>query len=384
MANDNRRGRGWWRFILAGVVVLGAALALLTWVSTDKLEAFGAPAQGDRLKRMQASPRFRDGAFVNLTTNTGRVAGNGWSTTREWFFGTQQRTPPGPLPMAADTAKALAQPLESGLRVTWLGHSTLLVEVDGARILTDPVWGERASPSTLAGPKRFHPPPLALEALPEVDAVVLSHDHYDHLDMGTIRALIARPVPFFVPLGVGAHLERWGVPPERVVELDWWQEVKLAKGVTLVSTPAHHFSGRSLVDRNRTHWTSWTMVGPQHRVFFSGDTGMTPDFTEIGQRYGPFDVTMLEVGAFNPAWGDIHLGPHQALAAHEMLRGRRMLPVHWGTFDLAIHDWNEPAETLTREARERRVELVTPILGQPVEPTQASVSAPWWRDVRAP
>jgi L-ascorbate metabolism protein UlaG (beta-lactamase superfamily) len=385
-AEGPRRAR-WWRWVAAGLAALVSALALLAWTSTGHFEAFGANPEGDRLRRMQSSPRFREGTFSNASGASELAARPGWSTAQEFLFGQQQRTPPGPLPMARDTAQLLSQPPQSGLRVTWLGHSTLLVEIDGTRLLLDPVWGERASPSSLVGPKRFHAPPLALEQLPEVDAIVLSHDHYDHLDMSTIRALASRKVPFYAPLGLGAHLERWGVPPERVVELDWWQEVSLPSGLRLVATPAQHFSGRSLTDRNRTLWASWTLLGLRHRVFFSGDTGLAPEFPEIGQRYGPFDLTMFEVGAYHPSWGGIHLGPQQALVAHEQVRGRRMLPVHWGTFVLAMHAWDEPAETLAQGARARGIELVTPRLGRPVEPTlgaQGENFDPWWREVAAP
>ena len=371
---------------MGGLGVLTLALVLVTWMSTDGLASFGATASGERLKRMRASPRFRDDAFQNpVETPVMKPGTTFWSSTREWLFAEGERTPPRPLPLASEVAKALASPPESGLRVTWMGHSTMLVELDGMRILTDPIWSDRASPSTLVGPMRFHPPPLALEDLPRVDAVVLSHDHYDHLDMNTIRALATRSVTFYMPLGVGAHLEHWGVKPEHVVELEWWQEATLGNsGVKLIATPSHHFSGRSLSERNPTLWTSWSLIGPNHRVFFSGDTGMTPDFTEIGRRLGPFDLTMFEVGAYHPSWGDIHLGPHHALEAHGMVNGRRMMPVHWGTFNLAMHAWNEPAETLMREARERQVELVTPMLGQPVEPTRDAASDPWWRQIRPP
>ncbi|AKQ66383.1 Outer membrane protein romA [Myxococcus hansupus] len=367
------------------VVALAAGvLGILTWTTTDGLQAFGANAEGARLARMKASSRYKDGIFTNTAGD--RVALNGptWSTLKEMLFGTQQRTPPAPLPMEQDVAAALAKPPETGLRVTWLGHSTLLVEIDGFRVLTDPIWGERASPTTIAGPKRFHPPPLPLEALPDVDAILISHDHYDHLDMPTIRALASRKVPFYAPLGVGAHLEQWGVPAERVVELDWWQEVSLGEGrLRVVATPAQHFSGRGLTDRNSTSWTSWTLLGAQHRVFFSGDTGLTDEFEEVGRRFGPFDVAMFEVGAFHPSWGSIHLGPQQALKAHEMVKGRTLLPIHWGTFNLALHAWDAPANELVAEARERGVSLLTPILGHPVEPTKERSDTAWWSTVRA-
>ncbi|WP_164021626.1 MBL fold metallo-hydrolase [Pyxidicoccus trucidator] len=384
-APGRRQGSRKWRFALLGVALLASVATLLAWTSTGHFQAFGAAPTGSRLERMRASPRNRDGVFVNTTVNPAVRNRPDLGTLKELAFGSQQRTPPGPLPMERDVAAALAKPPESGLRVTWLGHSTMLVELDGFRILTDPVWGERASPSTLVGPQRFHPPPLPLDALPDVDAVLLSHDHYDHLDMPTIQAMVPRGWTFYVPLGLGAHLEQWGVPPERVVELDWWQEVSLGDGrLRMVSTPAQHFSGRGLSDRNRTLWTSWTLLGPQHRVFFSGDTGLTQEFAEVGRRFGPFDLAMFEVGAFHPSWGDIHLGPHQALQAHELVRGRRLLPIHWGTFSLAIHAWDEPAEVLAAEARKQGVALVTPRLGHPVELTGDVPSAPWWREVRAP
>ncbi len=366
-------------------VALGAGvLGLLTWTTTDGLAAFGASPEGARLERMRASARYKDGVFTNTAGDRAALNGPTWSTVKELLFGTQQRTPPAALPMERDVAAALAKPPETGLRVTWLGHSTLLVEVDGFRVLTDPIWGERASPSTLAGPKRFHPPPLPLEALPDVDAILISHDHYDHLDMPTIRALASRKVPFYAPLGVGAHLEKWGVPSERVVELDWWQEVSLGEGrLRVVATPAQHFSGRGLTDRNSTSWTSWALLGTQHRVFFSGDTGLTDEFEEVGRRFGPFDVAMFEVGAFHPSWGSIHLGPHQALKAHEMVKGRTLLPIHWGTFNLALHAWDAPANELVAEARERGVSLLTPILGRPVEPTKERAEMAWWSTVGA-
>jgi len=375
--------RGWWRYALAVVALGGVAGGILTWTTTDGLQAFGARAEGARLERMKASPRYKGGVFTNTAPGLA-VGGLEWRTLKELLFGAQQRTPPAPLPMERDVAAALAKPPETGLRVTWLGHSTLLVEIDGFRILTDPIWGERASPSTIAGPKRFHPPPLPLEALPDVDAILVSHDHYDHLDMPTVRALASRRVTFYAPLGVGAHLESWGVPAERVVELDWWQEVSLGEGrLRMVATPAQHFSGRGLTDRNSTSWTSWTLLGPKHRVFFSGDTGLTEEFAEVGRRFGPFDVAMFEVGAFHPSWGNIHLGPHQALKAHEMVQARVLLPIHWGTFNLALHDWDAPAKELVAEARERGVSLLMPILGRPVEPTRERVETPWWRTVQA-
>ena len=221
----------------------------------------------------------------------------------------------------------------TGLRATWLGHSTVLIEIDGLRVLTDPVWGLRASPSQWAGPKRFQPVPVAIRSLPPLDAVVISHDHYDHLDYTSIRALAQRDVPFVTSLGVGAHLEAWGVPAQRIIDLDWWESYQLPKAdVTVTAAPSQHFSGRGLRSRNSTLWSSMVIRSRRHAVFFSGDTGLTTEYTAIRKRLGPFDLVMLEVGAFHPAWGQIHLGPENALDAWALLGKSAFLPVHWGTF----------------------------------------------------
>jgi L-ascorbate metabolism protein UlaG (beta-lactamase superfamily) len=345
----------------------------------------GARAAGIRRERMLASPRFRDGAFRNTAPVGPGLNGNSaLPLLGELFFGRTSRTPPAPLP-ALDPRPAWAHPPGSGLRATWLGHSTVLLEVDGLRVLTDPVWGDRASPWRFAGPRRFQPVPLPVEALPELDAVLVSHDHYDHLDLPTILALAPREVPFVTSLGVGAHLEAWGVPPERIVELDWWERATLRGGdLVLTAAPSQHFSGRAIGDRNATLWSSFAIETAHHRLFFSGDTGLTGEYGEIGGRLGPFDLVMLEVGAFHPAWGTIHLGPENALEALRLLGGGKLLPVHWGTFNLALHAWDDPAETLVALAPSRRAELVMPRLGEAVEPARAEAVAPWWRDVARP
>jgi L-ascorbate metabolism protein UlaG (beta-lactamase superfamily) len=257
----------------------------------------------------------------------------------------------------------------------------VLIEIDGARVLTDPVWGERASPVAFAGPKRFQPMPIGVEALPELDAIVISHDHYDHLDYPTILMLVkSSNAPFVTSLGVGAHLEAWGVPAERIVELDWWESFTIARtGATITAAPSQHFSGRGPGSRNATLWSAMVIRGSRHAVFFSGDTGLTTEYEDIAKKLGPFDLVMLEVGAFHPAWGDIHLGPENALDALDLLGRPRFLPVHWGTFNLALHDWDEPAETLVKLAPSRGAHLVMPRLGEAVEPAHVDRVDPWWR-----
>jgi L-ascorbate metabolism protein UlaG (beta-lactamase superfamily) len=364
------------RWLVAPLALVALGLLLLV-VSTQGCASFGGVPTGARLDRMKASAHWRDGQFVNAEPTSVMQEGSS-ATMLQWLSSDVMRVPVCPLPMSGNTATALATAPTTGLRVTWLGHSTTLIEVDGVTVLTDPMFSERASPSTLAGPRRFHPPPLALEALPRIDAVVVSHDHYDHLDMRSIQALAAKGVPIHVGLGVGAHLEAWGVPAAQIHELEWWQERTIG-GVRLVSTPARHFSGRRGFGNDRALWTSWTVVGPSHRVYFSGDTGLTTQFKDIATRLGPLDVALLEIGQWHPAWGAIHLGPRGALEAHAMLGARHLIPIHWATFELGLHAWNEPPETLVTEAEKANVSVVTPQLGQPVEPLAGDTGSRWWR-----
>jgi len=347
--------------------------------------AFGGRVSGARLERVTASARFKDGAFRNTAPVTpGLKPGHGLSTFSEFVTGKQRRVPPGALPLERPH-EAWLKPPETGLRTTWLGHSTVLLELDGARLLTDPVFGERASPWSFAGPKRFHPVPATVEELPALDAVLVSHDHYDHLDLPSVLALAKRPVPFVTSLGVGAHLEAWGVPAERIVELDWWESYDVPNThVRVTAAPSQHFSGRGLMGRNSTLWSSLVVEGPSHRVFFSGDTGLTPEYRDIAARFGRFDVVMLEIGAWHPAWGDIHLGPANALEAFSLLGGHgQLFPVHWGTFNLALHAWDEPAETLVALAAQRGARLLMPRLGRALEPSREDQVDAWWRTVKA-
>jgi len=351
--------------------------------SAEDAPAPSSPAhtrsQGLRQERTLASAQFRDGQFRNTSGARDGVQGSSMKMFGELLFGGQQRRPPAPLPLERPHERWATRP-DTGFRATWLGHSTVVLELDGRRILTDPIFAKRVSPVGFIGPRRFHPVPAELGELPPIDVILLSHDHFDHLCRSTMQALARTGVPVVTALGVGAHLERFGFAPEQITELDWHESAEVA-GVHFTATPSQHFSGRSLSGRNKTLWASWVIRTERRCVFFSGDTGLTPEFADIGRRHGPFDLVMLEIGAFHPSWGTIHLGPRNALEAHRLLGSGLLMPVHWSTFSLGFHAWDEPGEQLVELAPSYNARLTTPRLGAAFEPDHIEGPTPWWRDV---
>lgn len=336
----------------------------------------GRRPEAGRRKRLERSPQWRDGRFRNPQPIWLDLI----QALRAGLKAAPHAAPRQPVPtMKVDPAPLQVAP-KSGLRITWLGHSTTLIEIDGVRVLTDPVWGGRASPVDWLGVSRWYEPPLALADLPAIDAVLISHDHYDHLDHRTIIALKERATRFIAPLGVGAHLALWGVPEHRIVELDWWESTRIG-GVEITSTPARHTSGRGLLDHDLTLWSGYALAGPGHRVYFSGDTGMQSAFAEIAEKLGPFDATLIEVGEYNANWPDVHIGPEQAVAAHRLLRGRMLVPIHWGLFKLAPHTWTEPIERVLAAASTAGVTVATPRPGESVEPDAPLAPQRWWPDL---
>lgn len=323
--------------------------------------------------------RWEEGRYQNLTV----LPRDGvWKKVRIGFKYLLLRKPPetrpsAPLPVQPLSRQALLDAPDNSL---WrLGHSTLLFKSHGDFFLTDPVFSERASPVQWAGPKRFHEPPIALAELPPLKAVILSHNHYDHLDHASVMALAATTEQFLAPLGVGDTLVEWGVPKAKVRQLDWWEETEVA-GVRFAATPAQHFSGRGLFDSNQTLWASWVVIAPQWRLFFSGDSGYFDGFKRIGERYGPFDVALVETGAYNVAWPNVHMQPEESLKACQDVGGRWMVPIHNGTFDLSIHAWQEPFERITRLADAAGVPLATPRLGERLDMLRPQRGTPWWRE----
>lgn len=367
---------------LRRTALTAAALAFpVGWVARA---AWGLPtalgAHRRRLRPLVAnSSHFSDGKFHNtLETPALPPANTRDGLLRQWHEERHVGLPGGPIPLAADDLPDDA----AELAVTWFGHASALLEVDGQRVLVDPVWGFRVSPSPVFGPTRLHPVPTPLAALPQVDAVLISHDHYDHLDLPTVRELLTtQSAPFVVPLGIGEHLRKWGVPEGRIVELDWNDSTKVG-ALTLTCTEARHFSGRYFY-RDTTLWASWSIAGPQHRVFFGGDTGYTPAFAEIGARLGPFDLTLLPVGAYNDAWHAIHMDPEEAMRAHGDLGGRVFLPIHWATFNLAFHRWAEPAQRVCAAADRVGARVVIPLPGQRIDVLDPPELDDWWTAVGA-
>jgi L-ascorbate metabolism protein UlaG (beta-lactamase superfamily) len=296
---------------------------------------------------------------------------------KEYFNNKAENVPIKTLgPFKADT-HIYKTPPASGLRVTWVGHSSLLIEIDGKTILTDPVWSNRVSFLSFLGPKRFFQPPLPLTDLPPLDAIIVSHDHYDHLDSGTINFFANKEVPFYCSLGVGQYLEKCGIPKAFVHELDWGDGVMLGHEHVITAAPARHFSGRGIVGRNETLWSSFVIRSPKHKVFFGADSGWFPGFKLIGSQYGPFDLTILEIGAYGKNWPDIHMGPNNATNAHIALKGKIMMPIHWGTFNLAPHAWYEPIERLEQYAKEKHIKLFVPEPGEAVE--VKVYNSEWWK-----
>lgn len=342
-------------------------------------------ASREEIAKFTAHSQFAtDGVFGNREVVPG---GTGPSLATAAEMARRPGRPRAPIPVLTPTFDGAP----AALAATWLGHASVLVEIDGVRVLTDPVFSKRCSPSQLVGPARMHDVPLAVGALPSVDVILLSHDHYDHLDMDTIDALasLQPQARFVVPIGVDAHLISWGVDPARISSADWYEHVTLeVRGTELRfhATAARHFSGRGLA-RNLTQWVSWAVVGPEHRFFFSGDTGFSERYAEIGDLVGPFDLTLIAVGAYDPAWPDIHVNPEEGLAIHHLLNpgaaaDSLLLPIHWGTFNLALHSWADPIQRLLAAAGTAGVGVCVPRPGGTADVRKRNGTAfddpTWW------
>lgn len=327
-------------------------------------------------QKIENSPQFNNGKFRNPEKWLQPPFLEMLSTSWDFLMTDNNREPKHELPRLVSDLSGYNQHGENRLNVTWLGHSSLLINIDGYKIITDPVFEKSVS---VVGPSRFNGEiPVTPDELTDIDAVVISHDHYDHLNKDSIKQLEPKTKRFFVPIGVGNRLLKWGVPAEKIVQLDWWEETKFDETLTLVSTPAQHFSGRGLFDRDKTLWSSWVIKTPQHRLFFSGDSGYFDGFKKIGEQYGPFDITFLECGAYNEKWHYVHMYPEETVQAHLDLKGNILHPIHWGTFNLSLHPWYDPMIRLTEAARQAKVKTATPIVGDTTVYREYIPARKWW------
>ncbi|MBU3023879.1 MBL fold metallo-hydrolase [Aestuariibacter sp. A3R04] len=354
-------------FILLGGIIVNSQLVAEGFNSVQRGALTQAPKEKGRF--VNTSPVSPNGLFKMLGV-----------MSRYITEPQVDKVPEAQIPVVELNRSVLAALANDTIHVVKLGHSSVLMKVHGEYWLFDPVFCQRASPFSFVGPKRFHPSPISVDALPDIDKVFISHNHYDHLDKKAIKALAAKTARFYVPLGVDNSLVEWGVGHDRIASFDWWQEEITSVGM-VAFTPSRHFSGRGLTDANTTLWGSWVVKASSGAVYFSGDSGYFDGFTTIGERYGPFDVTLIETGAYDKDWPDIHMLPEESVKAHIDLQGKVMIPVHNGTFDLAFHSWYEPMERAVASAQKSGVALSTPVFGDIVSLASPMREKRWWREV---
>ena len=354
--------------ILIALGAIGVILSACTLLQTNNNDEV-----------ITSSPQFREGKFQNKisfdTVSFGKIPGY----IKRYM--TEKRVdvePVRPIPLQQITTELLDDLPNNQMTLFRLGHSSFLLKANEKYWLIDPVFSDRASPFKHFGPKRFHQPPISIEELPEIEGVIISHNHYDHLDKAAVKSMLTKVNNFIVPLGVGKDLISWGVNPTLISELDWWQSIQLGS-VDITMTPAQHFSGRGLNDSNKSLWGSWVIKSNNESIFYSGDTGYFDGFKEIGQKYGPFDLTIIETGAYDKDWPEVHMTPEESLQAHLDVKGVNMLPAHNGTFDLAFHAWYEPLERITSLGQENAVNVITPVVGEPINLASTnSHKTKWW------
>lgn len=368
--------------ILKWFLIIFATLILLLIVSALAIPKiapqFGGTVKGDHLERIKKSPNYRNDRFYNLV-ETRMNSENGSMLDAFWKFikGGENREPKDTI-ITLPFNKQAYELSDNGVQFTWFGHSTALIRIGGKNLLIDPIFSNHASPFSFFGPQAFpYSISYTLDDLPKLDAVVISHDHYDHLDYETFQELKHMVDRFFVPLGVSTHLVRWGVDEGNIIELDWWDEV-IFEDLTLACVPMRHFSGRGMGDRYSTLWAGWVIKSTEHSVIHTGDSGYGDHFKDIGDKYGPFDFAMVECGQYNENWPYIHMMPEETVRASIDLKAKYLLPIHWGRFNLALHEWTDPILRATKEAKIKNVNLISPTVGELVSLNPPLPKKRWW------
>jgi L-ascorbate metabolism protein UlaG (beta-lactamase superfamily) len=361
------------------ILYIVAAIVIALYLVLNFYPALGGRKSRESLRRINESKNFSNGKFNNqIPTPMDMNVRDTFNLIRKMMKGNPLSKPKKGITALSLDPQFIRENKSS--HITWFGHSAFLLKVNGLTLLLDPMFGRSPSPFPIFGPKRYGAKlPIEIEELPTIDAVIFSHDHYDHLDYGSIRKLKHKVKQFIVPLGVAGHLERWGVDPKIIQEHDWWDEFTF-RGLTLASTPARHFSGRGLGRRNTSLWSSWVILSEQARIFFSGDSGYGPHFKEIGNKYGPFDLTLMECGQYNEKWAGIHMTPEETVQAHLDVKGKLMIPIHWGAFTLALHSWTDPVERAVNAAKQLNSAIATPRIGETVIIGAAEYpNMAWWK-----
>lgn len=338
----------------------------------------GGKNTDEMLLKLQVSKNFANGRFQNLIATP--MAAPKFSTILKFFSNENGKVPTRSLQTKAFLKDAFESANSEAISFAWFGHSSVLLKLENKIILIDPVFGDRASLFTFLGPKSFkYSNRYRIDQMPPIDAVLISHDHYDHLEYETILALEDKVKLFFVPLGVGAHLIEWGVDAQKITELDWWEETAFTKEIKLVYTPTRHFSGRSILNRKQTLWGSWSIIGQKHKVFFSGDSGYFDEFKKVGEKLGPFDLAFVENGQYNQDWASIHMMPEQSALVASELNAAAIVPIHWGRFSLSIHPWDEPVKRFIKASEKYDYKALTPAPGQIMTfPWQSTIE--WWEN----
>lgn len=361
------------------VLIILAIILIMVYLVFNFYPALGGKKSKESQQRISLSANFSNGKFNNqIPTPMDMNFKESLKLVKKMIKGHPLSKPKGGIrPVKLDLQLFKDTKVD---QITWFGHSAFLLKINGLTLLLDPMFGRSPSPFPLFGPKRYSTQlPIGIKELPAIDAVILSHDHYDHLDYGSIIKLKSKVKQFIVPLGVAGHLVRWGIDPAIIQEHDWWDEFTF-RGLTLASTPARHFSGRGLGGRDSSLWCSWVILSEQTRLFFSGDSGYGPHFKEIGSKYGPFDLTLMECGQYNERWAGIHMMPEETVQAHLEVRGKLMIPIHWGAFSLALHSWIDPVERAVSEAVKLNAAIATPRIGETVViGTPTYPNSVWWK-----
>ncbi len=362
------------KFLLITIALLVVATILFM-----QQDSFGKLPTGTRAERITASPNYKDGKFVNLEETPELAEGVSYFTLlRKFFKSNPDQAPLRDLPSQKTDLKSIPDDKPT---IIWFGHSSYLISIGGKKILSDPVFSERASPVQYMGPKSYPGTMLYnIDDFPALDVVIITHDHYDHLDHNTILKLKEKTKLFCVGLGVGQHLELWGVKPEQIREFDWWEGEEVLPGIKFTSTPARHFSGRGFT-RNKTLWTSFVVETDGHKLFVGGDSGYNKSFKEIGEKYGPFDIAMLECGQYDVHWPYIHMMPEETVQSALDLQAKVFLPVHWGKFTLANHPWKDPIQRAVKHARAYGARVTTPKIGEPIILNESLPFEEWWNGI---